>query len=114
MNTIRLGGLIALLALAGCSTTQVHRNPSALYAPTSSSHVAILYSAPKRDYESLGVVSAKRYKPGWTDPSVADSIPQLQDAGAQLGADAVIVLQSSNSQSRNVTVEGEAIRYTTP
>jgi uncharacterized protein YbjQ (UPF0145 family) len=45
---------------------------------------------------------------------VADSIPQLQDAGAQLGADAVIVLQSSTSQSRNVTVEGEAIRYTTP
>jgi hypothetical protein len=101
---------LGLLALAGCTTTQVHRNPGQGYAPTQVSQVAVYYSAPAKPYESLGVVSAKRYKPGFTDPSVADAIPQLTAAAAQLGANGIIVLQSSVSQSRNVTVEAEAIR----
>lgn len=103
--------VVLAIALQGCTTTQISRNPGQGYAPTQSSQIAILYSAPKREYESLGIVSAKRYKPGWTDPTVADAVPQLRAAAAQLGADAVIVLQSSNSQSRNVNVEGEAIKY---
>ncbi|GAB3733925.1 hypothetical protein GCM10028862_16670 [Luteimonas pelagia] len=72
----------------------------------------MFYSAPQRPYESLGIVSAKRYKPGWSDPTVADSIPQLREAAAQLGADGVIVLQSQVAQSRTVNVEAEAIRFT--
>ncbi|MFC0677494.1 hypothetical protein ACFFGH_06475 [Lysobacter korlensis] len=109
MRTIISAAL--LLALVACSTTQVHRNSATMYAPTSSSAVQVLYSAPRREYESIGIVSAKRYKPGFTDPTVADAIPQLQAAGAQLGADAVIVQTSRSNNDRHTVVDGEAIRF---
>lgn len=104
-------GAIACV-LAACSTYQVHSNLAAPLAPTASSHIQVLYSPPQRSYESIGIVSAKRYKPGWTDPTVADAIPQLQAAGAALGADAVIVHSERSLNDRHVTVEGEAIRFT--
>jgi hypothetical protein len=72
----------------------------------------VLFSPPQRAYTSIGIVSAKRYKPGWTDPSVSDAIPELQAAGAQLGADAVIVRSDRALNDRHIVVEAEAIRYT--
>lgn len=107
-------GIAASLVLAGCSSYQVHSNmPAGAYvAPTNASQVQVLFSPPQRAYESIGIVSAKRYKPGWTDPSVADAVPQLQAAGAQLGADAVIVRGDRALNDRHITVEAEAIRYT--
>lgn len=103
----------ALVALAGCSTYQAHSNAPGAYLPTNASQVQVLYSPPQqRPYESIGIVSAKRYKPGWTDPSVSDAIPQLQAAGAQIGADAVIVRSNRSNNDRHVVVEAEAIRYT--
>lgn len=108
MKRIALG--LALMVSA-CSTTQVYQNPGTAYAATNSSQVAILYSAPQQAYDVLGVVSATRYKPGWTDPSVGDAIPQLRSAGAQLGADAVIVRSNRSNNDRHTVVEGEAIRY---
>jgi hypothetical protein len=107
-----LTALALAAAAAGCSTTQVHRNSPTAYAPTAAGSVQVLYSEPKRPYESVGIVSANRYKPGWTDPSVADAIPQLQAAGASLGADVVIVRASRSQNTRNTLVEAEAIRYT--
>src|SRR5690606_25885734 len=106
-------GIAAALVLAGCSSYQVHSNlPAGAYvAPTIASSVQVLYSAPQRPYESVGIVSARRYKPGWTDPSIADAIPQLQAAGAELGADAVIVRGDRALNDRHITVEAEAIRY---
>jgi hypothetical protein len=104
---------IALVgALAGCSTYQAHSNLPTPYAPTNASQVQILYSPPKRAYTSIGIVSANRYKPGWTDPTVSDAIPQLQAAGAQIGADAVIVRSDRSNNDRHVVVEGEAIKFT--
>ncbi len=113
MKTITFGVFGALL-LAGCSGYQVHSNlPAGAYvAPTAASAVQVLFSPPQRAYESIGIVSAKRYKPGWTDPSINDAVPQLQAAGAQLGADAVIVRGDRALNDRHITVEGEAIRYT--
>lgn len=105
--------LAAVAILAGCSTHQAHRNSGASYAPTHATQVHILYSAPNRPYESIGIVSAKRYKPGWSDPTVSDAIPQLQAAGAEIGADAVIVRSDRSNNDRHVVVEGEAIKYTT-
>lgn len=105
----KLGGLILVGLLAGCSTTQIYRN-----APTglAGNSVQVLYSTPQRAYESLGIVSAKKYKPGWSDPTVADAIPQLQAAASQLGADAMIVHQSQDSSgARFIRVEAEAIRF---
>ena len=83
-----------------------------MITPTNASQVQVLYSAPSRPYESVGIVSAVRYKPGWTDPSVGDAVPQLQAAGAKLGADAVIIRGERSLNDRHITVEAEAIRYT--
>lgn len=109
---IALFGVLAATLVVGCSTYQAHSNMPTALAPTNASSVQVLYSPPQRAYESIGIVSAKRYKPGWTDPTVSDAIPQLQAAGAQIGADAVIVRSDRALNDRHVTVEGEAIRYT--
>lgn len=106
---LRILALAALLT--GCSTTQV--TPTTNSAPgVRSGQVDVLYSPPQRPYQSIGIVSAKKYKPGWTDPTASDAVPQLRAAGAQLGADAVIVRSSRSNNDRHVVVEGEAIKYT--
>ena len=107
-------GFALAAVLSGCSTYQAHSNLPAgtAISPTYASQVQVLYSPPQRAYESIGIVSAKRYKPGWTDPSISDAIPELQAAGAQLGADAVIVRSDRALNDRHITVEAEAIRYT--
>lgn len=102
----------AAVTLSGCSTYQAHRNSPTAYSPTVATSVQVLYSPPTRSYESIGIVSAKRYKPGWSDPTVNDAIPQLQAAGAELGANAVIVRSDRSNNDRHVVVEAEAIRYT--
>lgn len=115
----KLGRVSALVAAAifgaGCSTTQVYSNMPA-GTPVSTPQngmVQVLYSYPtNRPYEVVGVVSAKRYKPGWTDPTVGDAVPQLRAAGAQLGADAVVVRSARSNNDRHTVVEAEAIRYT--
>lgn len=111
---IFIAAFAAVIGLSGCSTYQVHSNlpTGATVAPTNASQVQVLYSPPQRPYESIGIVSAKRYKPGWTDPSVSDAIPQLQAAGAQIGANAVIVRSDRALNDRHIVVEAEAIRYT--
>lgn len=108
-----VSALFACAFVAGCSTTQVYSNAPAGVTPgtNQSGNVAILYSYPTRPYDVIGIVSAKRYKPGWTDPTVSDAIPQLRAAGAQLGADAVVVRDSRSNNDRHTVVEAEAIRY---
>jgi hypothetical protein len=111
MRTKEVAVLYAALAVAGCSTYQV--TPTTNSTPgTRSGQVDVLYSPPQRPYTSVGIVSAKRYKPGWTDPTASDAVPQLREAGAQVGADAVIVRSTRALNDRHVVVEGEAIRYT--
>lgn len=102
----------ATALLAGCTSTKVTRNSgaSAIAAP-STARVDVLLSAPDRAYEVIGLVSATKWKPGLTDPSVSDAIPQLQQAGREVGADAVIVRSSRSNNDRHVVVEAEAIRY---
>lgn len=107
----RIASFVLALAMVGCTTYQAHSNLSGPVAPTAASSVKVLYSPPQQAYESIGIVSAKRYKPGWSDPTVSDAIPQLQAAGAQIGADAVIVRSDRSQNTRSITVEAEAIRY---
>lgn len=104
--------LLAMLALAGCTTTQV--TPVHNYAAgTHTGQVDVLYTPPNRPYKTVAFVSAKKYKPGFSDPTVSDAIPEMQAAGMGVGADAVIV-RDSNGQSgrRIIVVECEAIKYT--
>lgn len=105
--------VLALAALAACSTTQIYDNRPAGMATTAPANgvVQVLYSYPTRPYEVIGVVSAKRYKPGWTDPTVSDAIPQLREAGMKLGADAVVVRSSRSNNDRHTVVEAEAVKY---
>ncbi len=100
-----------LLLLAGCSSSQVV--PTRNSAPgTRSGQIDVLYSTPQRPYLTVGAVSATRYKPGWTDPTVTDALPELREAAAKVDADAVIVGSSRSNNDRHIVVEGEAIRYT--
>ena len=111
-KVMRAFSCAVLLALCGCSTYQVTPTTNSIPG-TRSGQVDVLYAAPQRPYRSVGIVSAKRYKPGWSDPTVSDAIPQLRQAAAQVGADGVIVRgMVPGGGTRFVTVEGEAIRYT--
>ena len=113
-NKALIAALSLAVGLSGCTTYQAHSNlpTGTAITPTNPSEVQVLYSPPQRPYESIGIVSAKRYKPGWTDPSVSDAVPQLQAAGAQIGANAVIVRSDRARNDRHIMVEAEAIRYT--
>jgi len=108
---MKYAAILMIAVLSACSTTQVYQNPGATYAPTGAGQVAVFYSQPSQAYDVLGVVSATRWKPGFTDPSVSDALPQLREAAARLGADAVIVRASRSNNDRHTVVEGEAIRY---
>lgn len=109
----RFVALFVLAGLAGCSSTQIYSNQpqgTPVTAPANGV-VQVLYSYPTRPYEVIGVVSAKRYKPGWTDPTVGDAIPQLREAGLKLGADAIVVRSSRSNNDRHTVVEAEAVKY---
>lgn len=103
---------ISAFALSGCTTYQV--TPVTNSTPGArSGQVDVLYSNPTRPYQVIGMVSAKKYKPGFSDPVVSDGIPQLRAAAAQVGADGVIVRSHNAPQDRRIIMlEGEAIRYT--
>ncbi|WP_185823158.1 hypothetical protein [Xanthomonas sp. GW] len=112
MKKAFVGLSVAVLLLAGCTSYQVV--PTTNSAPGArSGQVDILYSTPQRPFQSVGMVSAKKYKPGFTDPTISDALEQLRAAGSQVRADAVIVRHTqANDGRRLITVEGEAIRYT--
>lgn len=110
---VKVAGLaVTCVILAACTTYQVV--PTTNSAPGSrSGQVDILYSPPERPYRSVGMVSARKYKPGFTDPTISDALIQLRAAGAEVQADAVIVRHTqANDGRRLITVEGEAIQYT--
>lgn len=109
----KLVTILAFAMLASCSTTQIYDNRPAGMPSTApaSGVVQVLYSYPTRPYEVIGIVSAKRYKPGWTDPTVSDAIPQLREAGLKLGADAIVVRSSRSNNDRHTVVEAEAVKY---
>lgn len=108
---MRLSIVILLLSLAGCSSYQV--TPITNSQPGQhSGQVDVLFSNPTRPYKTVGMVSATKWKPGWTDPTISDAMGEIRAAGAQVGADAVIVRSSRSNNDRHIVVECEAIRYT--
>lgn len=104
--------LVVLVLCTSCTTYQV--TPVTNAAPgTRSGQVDVLFTNPTRPFETIGMVSAKRYKPGWSDPTVSDAIEQIRAAGREVGADGVIVRSHHAPHDRRIVhVEGEAIRYT--
>lgn len=111
---------IVLITTSGCTTVQTHSYANApivndIYKGGQKSEIGniqILYSEPRKNYESIGVFSVKKYKPGFSEPTVADAINELKDAGKNLGANAVIIRNvTPHNGTRFTTIEGEAIRW---
>lgn len=111
---------VIALSLAGCTTVQTNSFNTAPVVSdmgrpgqvAATGQIQVLFAEPRRDYESLGTFSVKKYKPGWSDPTVSDAVPDLKAAAGKLGADAVIIRDTkSNGYSRFITIEGEAIRW---
>ncbi len=111
--------LISII-ISGCTTVQTHSYSNApvvndMYKSGQKAaigNVQILYSEPRKNYESIGVFSVKKYKPGFSEPTVADAIEELKEAGKNLGASAVIIRKvTPHNGTRFTTIEGEAIRW---
>ena len=114
---------LAVLAfsITGCTTVQTHSFGGSNIQNTMGSpgqmrsslqNIQILYSDPRRDYESIGTFSVKKYKPGFSDPTVTDALEQLKESAYQLNADAVIIRNTNTPYGqRYIIIEGEAIRW---
>lgn len=119
MSKTFLPSLLLSLALVGCSSVQTNDFGNAPVASrtgntgqrASTSTIQILYAEPRRDYDTLGTFSVRKYKPGWSDPTVSDAIPELREAAGRMGADAVIIRNVQSNNSRMTTIEGEAIQW---
>ena len=101
--------LVLVAALVGCGTPQVRSYGEGAQA-TDADAVVVLYSFPNWDHDKLGAVHLRYYRPGLTDPTVEQAEPRLRAAGAELGADAVVVLDSERGGDRTVRIRAEAIR----
>ena len=123
MKKFMLVGFMAVLfSMTACTTVQTYdygvssvpSNTSHSYSPPATpqpGQIQILYAQPQQAYNSLGMFSVRKYKPGWSDPTVSDAIPELRQAAQRLGADAVIIRNVQSQNTRITTIEGEAIRW---
>lgn len=107
MRAVVLASLVAILA--GCGTPQT-RSYGEQADATLPENVVVLYSFPGWEYQALGAVNLRYYRPGLTDPTVEQAVPKLQEAGAALGADAVVVIERERGGDRTVRIRGEAIK----
>ncbi len=86
----------ALFAVTGCntvSTTTTQALGVPTYPPTNPTNVVVLLAPPTRPHVRLGEVQAEPYS---TSVSAAKIQAALQQAGAKLGADAVVIVYDRN------------------
>jgi len=105
--------LAVAVSLSGCTTwgakapTGDHR-----YAAVPPDHVQLLFHEPTRPYVQVGIVSSLG---GWYTPD-ADNYRKVQREAAELGAGAVILSSSPDSDRRSFwqypKQTGIAIKYT--
>jgi hypothetical protein len=101
--------LIAALSLAACTYGSKVALNGESYAAVPVNHVAVLMEPPHRPYKVIGMVSAK----GAHLASDGAVYAKLKQAGADLGADAIIV-QSEKQEPRwyvppTADTEGSAV-----
>jgi hypothetical protein len=93
-SPVLIGTLVAVVTLAllgGCTKVTVQVMPFAgvqQFPPTDPGIVGVLHSEPTRPHLRLGEINLEPH----VKQSAADLEQQLQTAGAQLGADAVVVV----------------------
>lgn len=103
--------LTVILLLASCSKSQTRPYQGEQFAATNPVQVEVLNSFPSRPHLKIGTISVRKYKPGFGEPTVVDAHELLKNAGGELGANAVVVINSNSTEQRQIIVEAEAIRY---
>ncbi len=89
---IRYAGAAALLTGAGCSSLPVqtqHTTGAPTYPPTNPATVQILREAPAQPNVKLGEITAE---PQSTSTPVSEIEAKLREAGAKMGANAVVIV----------------------
>lgn len=102
--------IFLLVTVSACSTQSVRPYGESL-DPTEPSEVIVLYSFPDRIHTKVGGVTIRHYQPGFADPTVEDALDKLQNAGSELGADAVVIIETQTGGDRTILIRAEGIRY---
>jgi hypothetical protein len=109
----RLLAILCAVIISACAKTTVFffPNPSkGAIKPRTADQVAILYDGPGRPYDVLGVLQAKRYQPGMSDPVLTDVLPEIRIKAGEAGADAIIIRQG-NAANRVIDIHAEVIKF---
>jgi hypothetical protein len=109
----RLSGLASLLLLAACAKTTLVFLPNSVKGavkPKAPEEVSVLYDGPGRPYDVLGLLQARRYQPGYSDPILTDVLPEIKIKAAEAGADAIII-RKGDSAKRTIDIHAEVIRF---
>jgi hypothetical protein len=92
-SLISCAAAAAVLAVTGCHSISVQSRPNvgvAAYPPTDPASVQILRQAPTQPNIKLGEITAE---PSSTSTPVADIETKLREAGAKMGANAVVIVE---------------------
>jgi hypothetical protein len=98
-----LGAVAALVAVTGCSSipVQTRQNVAApLYPPTNPAAVQILREAPTQPNVKLGQIATE---PQSSSTPLAEVEAKLREAGAKLGAHAVVIVVETKFTAATVT-----------
>jgi hypothetical protein len=113
MRILKIAMLLVIASTIACAKTSVAFIPNpgnSDIKPKRADEVAILYDGPGRPYDVLGVVQAKRYQPGMSDPVLTDVLPEIRTKAAEAGADAIIIRQG-NTANRVINIHAEVIKF---
>lgn len=113
---VRLLVICCVVVATGCAKTSVVFLPNPVKVdikPKAAEEVAILYDGPGRPYDVLGILEAKRYQPGMSDPVLTDVLPEMRAKAAGAGADAIIIRQG-NAANRIIHIHAEVIKFRDP
>jgi len=109
----KVSATLCIVLIAACAKTSMVFLPNAVkenIKPKTAEEVSILYDGPGRPYDVLGVLQAKRYQPGMSDPVLTDLLPEMRTKAAEAGADAIIIRQG-NTANRTINIHAEVVKF---
>lgn len=109
----KVSATLCIVLIAACAKTSMVFLPNAVKGELKSKtaeEVSILYDGPGRPYDVLGVLQAKRYQPGMSDPVLTDLLPEMRTKAAEAGADAIIIRQG-NTANRTINIHAEVVKF---
>jgi hypothetical protein len=100
--------MIAVVALAGCASSNVVKVSSSTYQPVAVSHVEVLYKEPHRPYEVIALI---KHEAGWIGSSEGE-IEKARERAAEVGADALLISSAENDTFFDYAqAKGKAIKW---